>query len=90
MFGQSGTGGVSGVDNDNGAELSTLTLGLGNLLANGRDISGPREGFIKVVRNWGSINESEGSGIERVLRDRNKDTSFFRGADDMEEGGDTG
>jgi hypothetical protein len=46
--------------------------------------------LIQEVRNSCGVQEGESSSVERVLRNWNKDAGLRGGADDVEEGVDTG
>lgn len=90
LLGERGTGRVTGVDDDDASDVDAVGLGLLVGSADGVQVGAPASGLVEVVGNAGGVEESEGGGIERVLGDGNKDTGVGSGADDVEEGVDTG
>jgi len=83
------TSGVTGVDDGDGADVDTFLLSLAESLADAGHIGTPSILFVQVVGNALGVEQAEGGGVERVLRDRDQNTSVGRGADDSQEGVDT-
>lgn len=86
---QRSTGGVARVDDSDGTDVDTLSLGLAKCLTDAGHIGAPRILLVQVVRNALGVEKAEGGGVERVLRNRDQDTSVGRGADDSHESVDT-
>lgn len=87
---QRSTSGVTGVDDYNAADINAVGLGLVVRGADGVEIGTPFLGFVQVVRNWGGVEEGEGGRVERILGDRNHNTTVLVLADDVEQSVDSG
>lgn len=86
---KSGTSGVAGVDDDNGADIGAVRNSLLVRSLDIREAGAPALGLVEVVGHGGGIEDSEGGGVERVLGNRNQDTGVGACADDVQERIDT-
>lgn len=83
-------GGVARVDDDNGTDIGAVGLGLFVGTADRLEVGAPVLGLIEVVGNACCVEDGEGGGVERVLRDRDEDAGVGSGANDVKQGVDTG
>lgn len=90
VLGEGGAGRVARVDDDEGADIDAVGLGLLVGLAQGVEIGAPVLRLVEVVGDAGGVEDGEGGCVERVLGDRDEDAGVGSGADGVEEGVDTG
>jgi hypothetical protein len=86
---EGGAGGVTRVDDSDSADVNALLLGLVESLADAGHVGTPSVLLVQVVRNALGVEQTESGGVERVLRNRDQDTSVGRGADNSQESVDT-
>ena len=89
LWAQRGTRWVAWVDDDDGTDINTRGLGLGQRLTDGVDISTPGLLFLQVVRHALRIQQRQSGRVERVLRDGNEDTGVRTVANHIEKCVDT-
>jgi hypothetical protein len=71
---EGGTSGVTRVDDGDGADVDAFLLGLVESLANAGHVGTPGIFLVQVVGNALRVEQAESGGVERVLRDRDKNT----------------
>lgn len=86
LFGERGTRGVTGVDDNHAADINALSNGLVIRGLDGLEGSAPVLGLVEVIGNGGGVENSEGRRVERVLGDRDHNTTLLVGADNVEQG----
>jgi len=87
---ETAAGRVTRVDYDDGADVGAVFAGGGEAGFDAGEICSPGLGFVEVVRHAAGVEEGEGGGVERVLRDWDEDAGGGGGADDVHEGVDAG
>jgi hypothetical protein len=87
---QGGSGRVTRVDDDNGTHVDRGGLGLLDRLEDRIDVGSPGLLLFEEIRHAAGVQQGEGCGIERVLRDRDQNTGAFVVTDDAQESADTG
>lgn len=90
FLGKGGSGRVTGVDDDNGADVDAVSLGLVVCSSDGGEVGGPGLGFVKVVGNAGGVEDGEGGGVERILRNGDEDTRLVGLGEDVKKSVDSG
>lgn len=90
LFGERGTGRVTRVDDNHAADIDTLGNGLVVRGLDGLEGGAPVLGLVEVVGNGRGVENGECRRVERVLGDRNHNTALLFGADDVEQGVNTG
>lgn len=88
--GEGGARGVSGIDDDDGADVCALFAGGGEGALDCVEVRGPVCGFLEVVGDAAGVEEGERRGVEGVLGDWDEDAGLRTGADDVHEGVDAG
>ena len=86
---KNGTSGVTGVDDNNRLEINVLELGSVNNASDLINVSGPALLFIKMVLHSGRVDKSQGSRVEGVLGNGDKETGRRTGGKSGEELSDT-
>lgn len=81
---------VARVDDDDGARVDALGLGLLVGGGYGGKVGAPGTRLVEVVRDAGGVEDGERGGVEGVLGDRDEDARFGVRADDVEESVDAG
>lgn len=89
-LGQGGAGGVARVDDDDGAHVDAVALGLAVGVLDGGQRRAPVCGLVEVIGHAGRVEDGEGGGVERVLGDGHEDAGVWGGADDVQKGIDAG
>lgn len=90
VVGEGGAGGVAGVNDGDGAHVGFFFLGLAQGRLDAADVRGPMVLLVEIVGDAFGVEEGEGGGVERVLWDWNEDSGVGAGADDVEEGVNSG
>lgn len=85
-----GSGRVTGVDDNNGPDINAVSLGRVICASDCGEVSGPGLGFVEVVGNAGGVEDGEGGGVERVLRDGDEDTRLVGLGEDVKKSVDSG
>lgn len=89
-LGQGGAGGVARVDDDDAADVDALGLGLFMRGADGLEVGAPGLVLVEVVGDAGGVEDGEGGGVERVLRDGDEDARLGGLGEDVKQGVDAG
>ena len=81
--GQAAARGVARVDHDDGADVGAVALSIGVGVLDGGHVRGPATGLVEVVGHAPRVQQGQGGGVERVLRDGYQDACFWFRADDV-------
>lgn len=82
-LGKRGTGGVTGVDDDDGTSIDTFGLGLLIRGLDGLKIGTPKPGLVQVIGHAHGIENSQAGGVKRVLGNGDEDAAVLVGAEDV-------